>query len=89
MNKQNYEAWRISFQSSEQAAKSAYDLLQIAIAESEEIAADSYWKGYVAGGDDFRQGVSLGFVVEKASELVAKLYPNSEVARKIKEQHQC
>jgi len=71
------------------ALRDAYDATPAqCLAEREEIAADSYWKGYVAGGDDFRQGVSLGFVTEKASERVAKLYPNSEIARKTKEQQQ-
>jgi phage-related protein len=39
MSKTTYEAWRISFQSSEQAAKAAYDLLKIAIAERDAALA--------------------------------------------------
>jgi len=73
------------------ALRDAYDATpaQYLTERDAEVAADAYWKGYVAGGDDFRQGVSLGFVTEKASERVAKLYPNSEIAHKTKEQHQC
>ena len=54
----------------------------------QEIQADAYWKGYVAGGDDFRSRIKipLEVVTKKASELIVKLYPDSESAKKIRQQ---
>lgn len=53
-----------------------------------EIQADAYWKGYVAGGDDFRSRIDipLEVVTKKANELIVKLYPESESAKKISQQ---
>lgn len=59
----------------------------LAAKRDKEIQADAYWKGYVAGGDDFRSRINipLEVVTKKANELIVKLYPESESAKKIRQ----
>lgn len=45
-----------------------------------EVAKDAYWKGYVAGGDDFRNRsrIPLENVTKKATAIIEKLYPSNK-----------
>lgn len=70
----------------QQLAKDCMDSIS-AGRKANEIKADAYWKGYVAGGDDFRSRINipLEVVTKKANELIVNLYPDSKSAKKIRQ----
>lgn len=83
MTAQTYEAWRISYQSSEQAARAAYAMWQEAQAQRAPLEekrileiADKHRTSYPSCGFDFEEFDEVGFCRDLEGEFGIKQEPS-------------